>query len=272
MNYRDLAFAGQPLPCRIIDAHTHIGPYFLSGWQQKKDKLDLKSHIELMDQLGIDSIITAPHAMVQEDMQTANVLAAQAAQEYSGRIYGYFSVVPSCGVDAIRTEFRKYQDSPAFVGLKLLAAYHGDLKQKEYDYAFGFANEMCCPVLIHIWKNAPPLTQAEEVLKKYPNIQMMLAHQGGGVAEETVRCVPLVKNYENLHIEICGSLNNTYNIDDMVDMFGADRVIFGTDSINLNGRYDFGRVAFSLQSDRVKQMIFAENFLRLLEKSHLAKL
>ena len=40
MTIRDEAFAGLPLSCPVIDAHTHIGPYHMSGWHQKYDRTE----------------------------------------------------------------------------------------------------------------------------------------------------------------------------------------------------------------------------------------
>ena len=51
-----------------------------------------------------------------------------------------------------------------------------------------------------------------------------------------------------------------------------DNLIFGTDAIDLDARFDFGRVAFSTLSDEDKRKIFAGNYLRLLEHSQLGKI
>ena len=39
MTIREEAFAGLPISCPVIDAHTHIGPYHMSGWHQKYDRI-----------------------------------------------------------------------------------------------------------------------------------------------------------------------------------------------------------------------------------------
>ena len=53
------------------------------------------------------------------------------------------------------------------------------------------------------------------------------------------------------------------------DMAGEDKVIFGTDAINLDPKYELGKVAFSPLSDAVKKKIFAENYLKVLQYSRM---
>ena len=271
MSYLDLAFQGKPLPCQIIDAHTHIGPSFSGGSQQKKDRLDLASQLEAMDTMGIDCLVTSQHGF-GHSVEAANLAVVEGHSRYPGRIYGYFPVVPHFGVETVRAEFEKYRDHPAFVGFKFLPGYHGQLRQKEYYYALDMADELRCPVLVHLWDDNPPLTQMVEILDRYHNLQLLFAHQGGGMAKQTERCVEIVHKYENAFIEICGSFNNTYCLEDMVGMFGADRIIFGTDGIDLEIKYDFGCVAFSQISDGDKEKIFAKNFLRAMANSQLSRI
>ena len=270
MSYRDLAFEGKPLPCRIVDAHTHVDAYFLKGWQQKNH--DLSSFVHVMDQLGIDCAVTAPHDMISGRMQEANLRVVECCKAFPGRFYGYISVVPMCGLDEVKAELDTYKNNPAFVGMKFLASYHGNMTQKEYQYALDVADEMHCPVLVHTWKNDPPIEEFEDVVKRRHNMKLVLAHQCGGFAENVDMYVPLIQNYPNFYVELCGSLNNTYSVDEIAERFGADRLIFGTDFMNLDAKYELGRVAFSELSDPEKEMIFAENFLNLLKDSRMGRI
>ena len=58
----------------------------------------------------------------------------------------------------------------------------------------------------------------------------------------------------------------------IVDLIGEDKIIFGTDAINLDPKYELGKVAFSTLSDTVKEKIFARNYLKILENSQLGKI
>ena len=272
MTIREEAFAGLPISCPIIDAHTHIGPYHMSGWHQKYDRVDTGLVLDDLARLGIDCIVTAPHPMVQERMVEANKIAAEMAAKYPGKVYGYISVVPSCGMDAIKKEVDTYRNYHAILGFKFLTAYHGDLLQTQYEYAMDFAVEMGCPVLCHEYGNIPDRKEFVEALKTRHNMKLLIAHQGGGFAAETRACAPIIRDHENAYMEICGSLDNALPLEAIVDMVGENRVIFGTDAINLDPKYELGKVAFAPLSDEVKKKIFAQNYLEVLKYSRMGQI
>jgi len=270
MEIREQAFAGRPIDVPIIDAHTHILGYGHFGWYQAfTSNADIVAH---MDQLGINCIVTAPHSLIMGDTDLTNDAAAAAAREFPGRIYGYIVVRPQQGLDDVRRTLDKYSKNKIFVGLKFLAGYHGPLACPEYDYALDFAAEAKCPVLCHTWGNAPTMTDIERAVKTRPDLKLLVAHQGGGSLEMTDQFVPLMKTYPNLFMEICGSLYNQYSIEELVNLAGEDRVIFGSDLINLDPRFDFGRVIFSTLPDVIKKKLLAENYLRLLQCSALGQI
>ena len=272
MTIREEAFAGLPISCPIIDSHTHIGPYHMSGWHQKYDRTDTGLVLEDLQRLGIDCFVTAPHPMVQERMEEANVMAAQMAAKYPGKVYGYISIVPTCGMDAVKREIKTYSSNPNFLGFKFLTGYHGDLLQPEYEYAMDFADEVGCPVLCHEYGNIPDRREFVEALKNRHNMKLLIAHQGGGFASETRACAPIIRDFENAYMEICGSLDNALPLEAIVEMVGEDKVIFGTDAINLDPKYELGKVAFAPLSDETKKKIFAGNYLKLLETSQMGKI
>ena len=269
MTIREEAFAGLPVSCPVIDAHTHIGPYHMSGWHQKYDRTDTAPVLEDLNRIGIDCIVTAPHPMVQERMAEANKIAAEMAETYPGKVYGYISIVPPCGMDAVKKELETYRDNPSFLGLKFLTGYHGNLLQPEHEYAMDFADEMGCPVLCHEYGNIPDRAEFVKALKTRHNMKLLIAHQGGGFAADTRACAPIIRDHENAYMEICGSLDNALPLESIVDLAGEDKVIFGTDAINLDPKYELGKVAFSPLSDAVKKKIFAENYLKVLQYSRM---
>ena len=160
-----------------------------------------------------------------------------------------------------------------FVGLKFLPGnYHGDLTAKEYAYAMDFADEVGCPVLCHIWGSSPKHADIASALKTRHNMKFIMAHQGGGYVKFTNIATPIVNDNENCYMELCGSLYNKYGVEDIVNLVGEDKVIFGTDAINLDPKYEIGKVAFSPLEDRIKEKIFALNYINLLKDSKLSKI
>ena len=232
MSIRDQAFQGKPLSPFIIDAHTHLAPYYKMGWHQKPDFTTVESVIRVYDEMGVNCCVTAPHMIIDSMTTWANETAAAAAKDFPGRIYGYISVAPFEGMEVLRENLKRFGGNPAFVGLKFLGGYNGDYTEPVYRYATDFANETGCPILCHTWGNTPTLEVLRDMAETHPRLNILCAHQGGGSRELTFR----------------------------------------TDVINLDARFDFGRVAFSPLSDEAKEKIFAGNYLRLLEKSQMGSI
>jgi hypothetical protein len=272
MTIRDEAYAGQPISAFVIDAHTHLAPYYMSGWYQTPNETTNAAIVASMDRLGINCLVSAPHTLVTGMMARANELVAAAAEEFPDRIYGYLSVCPGEGLDALKAELKKYDHHPRFVGMKFLPGYHGELEQPEYQYAADYAAEKNAVVLTHTWSNSPDLAEVEELAAKRPDLHVLCAHQGGGAAHLSQRLAEIMQRVPNISMEICGSLINPLAIEDLVDLVGADRVVYGSDLINLDVRYDFGRVVFSPLTDADKRKILAENYLCLLEKSQMSRI
>jgi predicted TIM-barrel fold metal-dependent hydrolase len=175
-------------------------------------------------------------------------------------------------MDAVKKELETYGDNPAFLGLKFLTGYHGDLLQPEYEYAMDFADEMGCPVLCHEYGNIPDRKEFVEALKTRHNMKLLIAHQGGGFATDTRACAPIIRDHENAYMEICGSLDNAFPVEAIVELAGEDKVIFGTDAINLDPKYELGKVAFSPLPEEIKKKIFAENYLKVLQYSQMGNI
>ena len=272
MTIRDEAFAGLPISCPIIDAHGHTGVSNNSGWHQYNKRIDTAQVVKDLDRLGIDCLVSAPHPLVFGYMEEANRTAAEEAVQFPGKIYGYISIVSWCGMDRVREQIKLYGANPGFVGLKFLTGYHGEVLQPEYEYALDFADEVSCPVLCHEWANIPDRKGFEIALQTRHNLKLIIAHQGGGSAEHTRACAPIITDNANAYLELCGSLDNRLGMEDIVDLVGAHKVIFGTDAIDLDPKFELGKVAFSPLDDSVKKMIFAENYLKLLETSQMGKI
>ena len=111
-----------------------------------------------------------------------------------------------------------------------------------------------------------------KLAQEHPNLNLIIAHQGGGKEPDTIRTAHYNKEIPNLYIDLCGSQHNTLSFSDIADLVGADRMIFGTDAVDLDPRFDFGRLALRDLDDEDNKQIFAGNYLRLLENSQLGKI
>jgi len=272
MTIQEQAFAGLPLDIPVIDAHTHINCDYEKGWHQNPEFTSLESFVQMQDALGINCSVTSPHALIDGMTELTNRRAAEAAERFPGRIYGYINIAPFDGMDICKKNIETYAKNPAFVGFKFLGGYHGNYTEPEYEYAMDFANEAGCPVLCHTWSDKPAITTMVAMAEKRPDMTLLMAHQGGGSKLRTHQAALFVRDMPNVYMELCGSLYNPLSFADIAELVGEDKMIFGTDAINLDVRFDFGRLAFSSLSDDAKKKIFAENFLHILEKSQMGKI
>ena len=270
MTIRDEAFEGLPLSVPVIDAHTHLLGYYYTGWYSAFQ--ETSDVIALMGHLGIDAIVTAPHSLILGDSRATNKAAHDAAVTFPGRVYGYIFIYPGDDMDTVREIIARYAPDPCFVGFKFLPGYHGPLTAPAYEYAMDYAAEHQCPVLTHLWGESPGARDIARIAGQRPDLKLLAAHQGGGSADCTDAIAEVMRDHPNVSMEICGSLFNTYSLEEMVDLVGDDRIIYGSDLINLDPRYDLGQVVFSTLPDTSKRKILAGNFLRQLEGSALGRI
>ena len=92
-------------------------------------------------------------------------------------------------------------------------------------------------------------------------------HQGGGHKGETAFFLKVMKDYPNLYLDTCGSIANAMSIWDMALEAGEDRLVYGSDILYMEPRYELGKIVFSGMPEELMRKIFAENYLKLLEGS-----
>ena len=260
---------GKPVPVPVIDTHTHMGPCATGGLHQAFE--DVEGVIAMMDAAGIDAICTAPMVFCKGYMEQANEYSAQLIERYPGRVYANLAVCPHDGVDAVKRVVDKYGKHKGFVAMKFLTIYHGSPLREEYQYAIAFAQEAGCPLTFHYW-GSNMLPDVVKVLEKYPKLKLILAHQGGGTRDGTLKTVEVMKQCDRLCIDTCGSLNNSIDIRELAQLAGEDRLVFGSDIHYMEPRYELGKIAFSGMPERVMKKIYAENYLRLLEGSQMDRI
>ena len=105
---------------------------------------------------------------------------------------------------------------------------------------------------------------AANLLKKFPDLKLIIAHPTSNNAEYNER-LELGAKYPNTALDISGSGPNTWNmLRHGINKAGVNKLIFGTDFPLRNpGMYVAG-VCFEDLTDAERQAIFADNFKRLL--------
>ncbi|MBQ9920757.1 MAG: amidohydrolase family protein, partial [Clostridia bacterium] len=75
----------------------------------------------------------------------------------------------------------------------------------------------------------------------------------------------LIREYPNMYICTCAGIHFR-TTEDLVDAFGADKILVGSDSVIFDPTFGIGPVAFADISEENKRKILGENAKKLMEK------
>lgn len=244
---------------RIVDAHAHLGEnrYFdiPSGYA---DGL-----IAQMDRIGIAQAAISAMIGLYMDCRLGNDWVAQAMERYPGRFIGMATVSPGRPEEIIPELTR------CFDGLQMsVIKLHPNeseypMSHPVYEQIYPFAQERGLPILNHDWQSPARLMK---LAARYPRVRFIQAHSAGnwdGRREDDY--FRLARDCENVYVDICASPIFYGALEKLVDLAGPDHILFGSDFPFLNLGFGVGKVMIAYLTDEVKQKIFADNFLRLLE-------
>ena len=138
--------------------------------------------------------------------------------------------------------------------------HYTDYAVPEMDPVWDLAQELGMVVNLHL--NC--LDEARKILKKFPDLKLVIAHPTADRAEYEAR-MRLVAQYPNAALDISGSGPNTWGmLRRGINRAGKEKLLFGTDFPLRNpGMYVAG-VLYEKLSDDENQAIFAGNFKRLM--------
>ena len=105
------------------------------------------------------------------------------------------------------------------------------------------------------------------VLEAHPQLPLVVTHQAYRVDRELY---PLLDRHPGLHIETSGYQNH-WGIESIVERFGAERLLFGTQMPRLQAGSSMANVAYAQIGDDDKQLIAAGNLERLLGTEHATR-
>ena len=208
----------------IIDTHQHLGRSMFSGVETTETDL-----LKAMDESGIDVALAMPQPTL-ENIPHYHDRIAKAAREYEGRIVGMASISPWCSDEDYEAEARRCVEQLEFVALKLhplghnIAADHG-----EADKVFRCARDLEVPVIVHTGLGTPWSLPSLCIpaARRYPELPIILAHAGWGVYSSEAMVAAEV--CENVLLE--PSWCPAYAVRKMIDSFGAERILFGSDHL-----------------------------------------
>ncbi|MBQ9500648.1 MAG: amidohydrolase [Lentisphaeria bacterium] len=116
-------------------------------------------------------------------------------------------------------------------------------------------------MVLNLHVNTPELAALEAAAKKFPRMNIVLAHPGDGDLKQRLA---LVKKYPNLHFDVSGTgLFRWGLLRHLVDELGAERVLFGSDfPVCSPGMNLHGALSEHLTEEEFR-LVLAGNFERL---------
>jgi predicted TIM-barrel fold metal-dependent hydrolase len=193
-----------------------------------------------------------------------NKAVFNAVERHSDRFLGWIFVNPKGNKDQI-SEFEKYKDMPGFIGIKAHPFWH-HFKPIELVPVAEKLAQTGKPLLLHLGFDEEG--DFEALLRKVPDLKLILAHAGFPGYSDTWRNI---KNRKNIYLDISQTTYTSENATlGVMEYLGVDRLLFGTDGpYGFHGkhRYDYGfikrRIERLFQDTLVQARLLGENFAEL---------
>ena len=245
----------------VIDVHAHLGHWYFPISEMTPSDL-----LRQMDRFGIDCTLVSSSLALRYDFIRGNRELAESLVSTS-RILAYVTVnlhYPHESIDQIHA-YKDYRDSMGirrFVGVKI----HPMINNKRFDSKAGFlVAEAACPAdmprLLHTdGSERETPRQILPVLQEFPDLKIILAHAGG---LDWHLATDIADSGPHVFAEICSSCSSPDKILQLMDAFGSNRVLFGTDTTLFHPGYALGMVQDAPLSNEERVRILGGNALQL---------
>jgi predicted TIM-barrel fold metal-dependent hydrolase len=266
MNHMSLQEAfyanGKVEDCPVYDLHAHMGPHYGIAFPRPT----AEGMIHAMDRASVKLLVLCHHdTLLAPDI--GNAANVEAVRRYPHRLRAYCGINPNYPGD-IKRDLEAFDEYPdVYVGLKMLADYHGfALTDERYRPAWEFAQSRELPVLIHTWggsnMDGPEIVRL--IAERYPDARILMGHSCHG---EWDKAIALVRTFPNVYFELCAVLDERGVLERFVAETGSERILFGTDLPWFNHHYYIGSVLGADIGDDDRHNILHRNAEKLLRQS-----
>jgi predicted TIM-barrel fold metal-dependent hydrolase len=251
----ELALQGRPLGIPIVDAHAHVGPARGIDRPTSPDAL-----VRLMDRIGIErSVVSGLMFATGTRLESMNDWVMECLHAQPDRFLGYCYVNPNFP-ESLDDEIARCFDAPGFAGFKLHVAWNGvAYDDPAYLPVYEFAAPRRLPILAHTWGDDAVRALARAA-RQFPSIPFLAGHSGAGDVEINIaeaRATP------NLYLELTYSAGTPWLVERIARAVGAERLIWGSDTILFAASHQVGKVVFADLTEDEQTMILAGTARRL---------
>lgn len=235
----------------FYDCHGHI------GWGSNRHVVqDTPESIAAeMDKFGIRSCCVFSFAGAQPDEVYGNDQTAALLKAYPERFVGFTLVNPQRGEEGMLRELERGL-AMRMQGVKLATGFQGYPDAGPLvDVACRFANDYGQLMLHHHWG---PAEQMRRLCETYPDAMFITGHASPQYTEVAAGC-------DNLYICTCPFLT-WGSTERFVELYGADRLLFGSDLMDLPIGWGLGPILYANIPLADKRKILGENLRRVMDR------
>ena len=242
----------RPSGQRLLDCHGHLGRashYHIPDGE-------LADVVRELDRMGVEKAIVFPFSGIfGGDEAFGNECVASAVRRFPDRFLGLTLVNPNRGRQEMMRELERGQEMD-LRGVKLIHVYQGVPDEHPLvDLACQWAHEHRQIILNHNWGSP---AQLERLVSTYPNACYLAGHT-------TTAFSGLMERYDNIYV-CTVPLHGPRDCEQVVARIGADRLVFGSDLLDLPVSWGLGPILFARISPAEKRSILRDNLKRILEQ------
>lgn len=101
--------------------------------------------------------------------------------------------------------------------------------------------------------------------RRFPNVNWILAHGGGGPQPRLDGCIVTAQNTPNIYLETAWDSWTHNAFESLVEGAGADRIVYGSDMSLFDARNQVGKIVTADISNDDKRKILGLNAIGLLK-------
>ena len=246
---------------KVCDAHVHLGrSEFI---YHTLHDTEIESFIK---KFQIQHLLLMPFEL---DVEESNRKIHQLSKLYH-EIHGLYWMQKQ----RIENDLKELKNflGDGVVGVKFHGTYENlPISDKVYSPILEFLNDKEGILLVHTgrYKDGDITSNTSyqhvvNVAKLYPKIKVIMGHMGGNDTSIVKNALNASKNLKNIWFETSG-ITTPYRVERGVDVIGPERILFGSDSPWCSFRSMYYGVEDSLLDEKIKELIFYKNFLKLLK-------
>ena len=243
----------------VVDFHAHLGNWGRFGMLDTPELF-----LSCMDNAGID--LACLNCIFHGDSYRGNDRVAEYVRKWPKRFVGAAFISANYPEEMVPELERCF----GTLGMKFIKIYPHYVRVAHddplYFPIYEFANERGLAIMSHARHYFDPASVSvykryEGLVKRFPKINWVMAHAGGGTSAETMRAV---RDFPTIYVETCSSGLRNGGIEYAVKHGRADRVLFGTDMPLLDASQQLAKVIVCQITDEEKKMVLGGNAIRLL--------